>query len=56
MEDAVDPCEFLTQTFAHDPDSLMRDLAALQFRMEELDATWMGQVLQSCMCHVLHHW
>ena len=28
VEDAVDPCEFLTQTYGHDPDSLMRDLAA----------------------------
>ena len=56
VEDAVDPCEFLTQTYGHDPDSLMRDLAAVLSRMEQLDPTWMGQSLQSCTCRVLSHW
>ena len=56
VEDAVDPCEFLTLTYGNDPDLLMRDLAAVNSRIEGLDPSWMGQSLQSCTCRVLSHW
>ena len=52
----MDPCEFLTQTYGHDPDSLLKDLDAVCTRMEELDYTWRGRSLQSFTCRVLSHW
>ena len=52
VEDAVDPCEFLTRTYSHDQASLMNDLHALQHQLEELDPTWIGQLLTSEL-HVL---
>ena len=52
VEDAVDPCEFLTRTYAHDQASLMKDLHALQHKLDELDPTWIGQSITSEL-HVL---
>ena len=43
LEDAVDPCDYLTQRFANAPERLVAIIRDLQTRLEHLDGTWAGR-------------
>ena len=42
LEDAVDPCDFLTRRFAGAPADLAAIIIALKTQLEHLDWTWAG--------------
>ena len=43
LEDAVDPCDFLTRRFAGAPADLAAIITAVMTRLEHLDGTWTGR-------------
>ena len=43
LEDAVDPCDYLTQRFASAPADFAKILTELRTRLENLDGTWAGR-------------
>ena len=43
LEDAVDPCDFLTQRFAGAPADLAEIIKAVATRLGQLDGTWSGR-------------
>ena len=43
LEDAVDPCDFLTRRFAGAPADLAAIITAVMKRLEHLDGTWTGR-------------
>ncbi len=40
LEDAVDPCDYLTKRFGDSPNDFVQIILALQRRLEHLDGTW----------------
>ena len=43
LEDAKDPCDYLTERFGGSPGDFMDIIRALQRRLEHLDGTWTGR-------------